>query len=140
MQRPSVTRLALVGGGVVAILLAIAGWPVARHQFIASGERGATIDTSDVTPEVVSKGRGIFHGVGNCAVCHGQRLEGGVGPTLLNHAWKDAKGGDLPAIYAVVTHGVANTAMVAHPGGINDTQALQVASYVWAVGREKAKP
>ena len=45
-----------------------------------------------------------------------------------------------PAIYAVVTRGVSNTSMVAHPGGITDPQPMQVASYVWAVSHDQARP
>ena len=134
------TRVALSLVGLLVVLVALRGWSVARRQFDAAGERIASIDSTEATPENVAKGRALFHGSGTCFVCHGQQLEGGVGPTLRAHAWKDAKGGDFAAIYGVVSHGVPNTAMVAHPGGISDPQALQVASYVWAVSHDKAKP
>jgi mono/diheme cytochrome c family protein len=125
---------------VVALLLVgVRSWRGARRQYEAQGERPiAGADSVDAT--VVAAGRAVFHGAGTCAACHGQKLEGGAGPTLKAHAWKDAKGGDEAAIYAVVTHGVPNTAMVAHPGGIGDAQARQVATYVWAVSHDKATP
>ncbi len=139
---PSRTPIRVVGVlvALLVVLVAIRGWSVARHQFDSSGEGIARADSSDVTPESVAKGRALFHGSGTCALCHGQQLEGGVGPTLRAHAWKDAKGGELAAIYGIVSHGVPNTAMVAHPGGINDAQTMQVASYVWAVSHDKTKP
>jgi mono/diheme cytochrome c family protein len=98
-------------------------------------------DTAAVTPDVIDAGRRIFSGRGTCYACHGSHLEGGpVAPTLRAHTWKDAKGGDLGAIYYVDTHGVPGTVMVAHPGGISDADAVRVASFVWAVSHRGAKP
>jgi mono/diheme cytochrome c family protein len=102
---------------------------------------GTPPDSAAATASLISAGRGVYHGAGTCAVCHGQNLEGaGVGPALTAHEWKDAKGGSLAAILGVVTKGVDGTAMVAHPGGINDGQSRQVAAYIWAVSHNKAKP
>ena len=140
MMSRATIRVVLALAGLALVLVAIRGWKVARRQYDAPGESIALLDSSEVTAENVIKGRALFHGSGTCAVCHGQQLEGGVGPTLRAHVWKDAKAGDYAAIYGVVSHGVANTAMVAHPGGINDAQTVQVASYVWAVSHDKAKP
>ena len=90
---------------------------------------------------MVSAGRSVFHGKGTCFACHGPNLEGGpIAPTLKPHAWKDAKAGDMAAIYSVITHGVPGTAMVAHPGGISDSDAIHLASYIWSVGHRGVKP
>ncbi len=97
-------------------------------------------DSAQATPAAINAGRAVFHGPGTCVICHGANLEGGVGPPLTAHDWKDAKGGSYAAILGVVSKGVDGTAMVAHPGGINDEQAKQVAAYVWAVSHGKAKP
>lgn len=98
-------------------------------------------DTNAITPAMVKAGRQIFHGKGTCFACHGANLQGGpIAPPLTAHHWKDAKGGDLAAIYYVDTHGVTGTVMVAHPGGISDADALNVASYIWSVGHHLAKP
>lgn len=98
-------------------------------------------DTNAIPPAMVNAGRKIFHGRGSCLACHGMNLEGGpIAPTLKEHSWKDAKNGDLAAIYYVVTHGVKGTAMVSHPGGISDDDAVNVASYVWSVGHRGTKP
>ena len=98
-------------------------------------------DSSTIRPEQVDLGRAIFHGQGTCFACHGAKLEGSqIAPTLMPHAWRDAKNGDFAAIYYVATHGVRSTLMVAYPGGISSEQALAVASYVWSVSRGKAKP
>lgn len=103
--------------------------------------RDSAADSIPVTPVTIEAGRKIFHGNGGCVVCHGGALEGTpVAPTLRSHAWRDAKDGDLDAIYYVVTHGVNGTAMVSHPGGINDKQAREVASYIFAVNHRGEKP
>jgi mono/diheme cytochrome c family protein len=140
MSSRTVVRVGVAIMGLLVVLVAIRGWRVASRQYDAPGEGLARSDSTEATQEAINKGRALFHGSGTCAMCHGQQLEGGIGPTLRAHPWKDAKGGEMPAIYAVITHGVPNTAMVAHPGGISDAQATQLAAYVWAVSHDKAKP
>ena len=140
MSSRKAVRVSAAIAGLLLVLVALRGWRVARRQYDAPGEGLAHGDSAEATQESINKGRALFHGSGTCSVCHGQQLEGGVGPTLRVHPWKDAKGGEMPAIYAVISHGVPNTAMVAHPGGINDVQAMQLAAYVWAVSHDKAKP
>lgn len=103
--------------------------------------RDSAADSIPVTPVTIDAGRKIFHGNGGCVVCHGAALEGtAVAPTLRSHPWRDAKDGDLDAIYYVVTHGVNGTAMVSHPGGINDRMAREVAAYIFAVNHRGEKP
>lgn len=140
MNRHNAIRALVAVVGLVVLLVAIRGLRMSRRQFDAPGENLTRADSGEVSVEVVDKGRSIFHGAGTCALCHGQKLEGSVGPTLRAHAWKDAKDGSLAAIFGVITHGVPNTAMVAHPGGITDAQATQVATYIWAVSHDRAKP
>ena len=92
------------------------------------------------TEKSLAAGRGVFHGDGNCVVCHGQAMEGGpIAPTLRAHKWKNGDG-SYDAILHIVMTGVDGTAMVSHPGGISDAQARLVAAYVWAVSHDKAKP
>ena len=140
MSSRTAVRVSLAIAEVLLVLVALRGWRLARRQYDAPGEGLALSDSTEATQESINKGRALFHGSGTCSVCHGQQLEGGVGPTLRAHPWKDAKGGEMSAIYAVITHGVPNTAMVAHPGGINDAQAMQLSAYIWAVSHDKAKP
>lgn len=104
------------------------------------GVSAAAPDSTTVSEEAVEAGRKVFHGAGQCYTCHGPQLQGGIGPTLRAHQWKDATGGELPAILRVITQGVSGTLMVAHPGGIDDAQARAVAAYVWAVSHGKAQP
>ena len=111
-------------------------------RFTAAQQQAAVApDSSAITPAMVDAGRAIFHSKGTCFACHGPQLEGTqVAPTLKPHAWRDAKNGDFAAIFYVVTHGVPSTLMVAFPGGITRTEAMNVASYVFSVGRGRAKP
>ncbi|MGB7213192.1 MAG: c-type cytochrome [Gemmatimonadales bacterium] len=112
------------------------GAPVVRDSMAGSGPAAADL----LAPKSIAAGRDVFHGEGTCFVCHGAQLEGGpIAPTLRAHQWRNGDG-SFAMIFHVITTGVANTAMVAHPGGINDTEARQVAAYVWAVSHGKAKP
>ena len=98
-------------------------------------------DTNAITPATIDIGRALFHGKGTCFACHGARLEGTqVAPTLMAHAWRDAKNGQFDEIFRVATHGVPSTVMVAFPGGISRAEALNVAAYIWSVNNRKAKP
>jgi len=130
-------------GGMRTVCMAIgliaAACTLTTRRVGAQGA-GAPPDSVVATASLINAGRAVYHGQGTCAVCHGQNLEGGIGLALTAHEWKDAKGGSLAAILGVITKGVGGTAMVAHPGGINDEQARQVAAYVWAVSHSKAKP
>ena len=120
---------------VVAMLMLTGGSAFALYQ-----QSGAP-DSTAITPATVDLGRAIFHGQGTCFACHGPKLEGSqIAPTLMPHAWRDAKNGDLTEIYHIATHGVPSTLMVPYPGGITPAQAKAVASYVWSVSRGKVKP
>ena len=126
---------------VVALALVVSGASASASSRVPRVAQDALPDTSAITADMVDAGRRVFHGQGTCLACHGANLEGGpIAPTLRPHAWKDAKGGELGAIYYVVTHGVNGTAMVSHPGGISDADAAHVAEYIWSVGHRGAKP
>jgi mono/diheme cytochrome c family protein len=128
---------AFVTGIVVGVFALSAAAPKAHTAVRQSGLPA----TDQITNAMIKSGRDVFHGNGNCFVCHGQDLEGTpIAPTLQDHKWKDAQEGSLQEIYRVVTHGVEGTAMVSHPGGITDAQAVSAAVYVWSVSHGKTKP
>ncbi len=126
-------RIGVVSGGVLTLA------PVSGAQQVIATTT-AFPDTGFVTEKVIADGRAIFRGHGGCIICHGLDLRGGIGPTLLEHPWKDAKNGTLTEIFRVVTSGVPGTSMLARPNGISDDQARRVASYVWAASRHRALP
>lgn len=123
----------------LVLLVAIA--MLAGTSAFALRQQPTPPDSTAITPATVDLGRAIFHGQGTCFACHGPKLEGSqIAPTLMPHAWRDAKNGDLTEIFRIATHGVPSTLMVAYPGGISAAQAKAVASYVWSVSRGKVKP
>lgn len=97
-------------------------------------------DSVATRQKLIAVGREIFHGEGTCFACHGAKLEGtAIAPTLRAHKWRNGDG-SLEMILRVVHTGVPNTAMVAHPGNINENEIQQVAAYVWAVSRGATPP
>lgn len=131
----SLRRLAL------AVLVAIM-W-VAPAQAQATGEAGQSQMTGDspvLSDQVIDAGRSIFHGSGTCHACHGDDLQGGaIAPALRGPKWRHVDG-SFKSILERVRQGKDGTLMVGHPGDISDAEALQVATYVWAVSQGKAKP
>ncbi|HET9635240.1 MAG TPA: c-type cytochrome [Gemmatimonadaceae bacterium] len=124
--------------GAIVMLPAVAALALLQQD---NPKAATQPDTSAITPEMVDLGRAIFHGQGTCFACHGQKLEGSqIAPTLMPHAWRDARNGEFANIYYVATHGVPSTLMVAFPGGISREQARAVAAYVWSVSTGKVKP
>jgi mono/diheme cytochrome c family protein len=106
----------------------------------ALAQQPATLaDSVAAHQKQIAHGRQIFHGEGSCFACHGQQLEGGIAPTLRPHKWKNGDG-TLEAIMKIIQTGVPGTAMVAHPGNINEAELKDVATYVWAVSRGAIKP
>jgi mono/diheme cytochrome c family protein len=93
-----------------------------------------------LAPDMIDAGRKIFHGKGTCSGCHGDKLQGGpVAPALTGASWRHITG-TYQAIIDRIDNGLQGTLMVSHPGGINESQVQQVASYVYAVSHQKAKP
>ena len=129
--KPTVPLLVLL---TVAVL-AVPG--VGRAQAAADQ---TPADTAVVTNEMTDAGRKIFHGPGTCYACHGSKLQGGpVAPSLTGPQWRNGDG-SFDMILHVVRGGVAGTIMVSHPGGINEVQTIQVATYVYAASHGLVKP
>jgi mono/diheme cytochrome c family protein len=127
----------LLGLGVAAVLAAGAGG--SRGQQPADTAKGFR-DSVATRQKLIAAGREIFHGEGTCFACHGAKLEGtAIAPTLRAHKWRNGDG-SLAMILRVVHTGVPNTAMVAHPGNINEDEIQKVAAYVWAVSRGATPP
>jgi mono/diheme cytochrome c family protein len=117
-----------------------AGASQAQAQAVPASAPPAAASAADTSGDVIQAGRKIFHGAGGCYACHGGKLQGGpVAPPLTGPTFKDIDG-SFDAVLHVVRGGVPGTAMVAHPGGIDDAQTIQVANYVYAVIHGQAKP
>ena len=109
-------------------------------QVVDTAAKGAEPVPAMLAPDMIDAGRKIFHGKGTCSGCHGDKLQGGpVAPALTGGSWRHISG-TYDAIIDRVDNGLAGTLMVSHPGGITESQVMLVASYVYAVSHQKAKP
>lgn len=106
-----------------------------------AGEGNATAGggCTEATPELVTQGRTVFIGRGNCISCHGANGKGNaLGPDLTDDKWLHISG-DIPSIADIVRKGV--TLVVEHPspmpamGGskLTDEQICAVSAYVWSL-------
>ena len=109
-------------------------------QVVDTTAKRAEPEPAMLAPDMIDAGRKIFHGKGTCSGCHGDKLQGGpVAPALTGPSWRHISG-TYDAIIDRVDNGLAGTLMVSHPGGITESQVMLVASYVYAVSHQKAKP
>lgn len=106
-----------------------------------TGEGKSTAGTgcTEATPELITQGRTVFIGRGNCISCHGANGKGNaLGPDLTDDKWLHISG-DIPSIADIVRKGV--TLVVEHPspmpamGGskLTDEQICAVSAYVWSL-------
>ena len=121
--------------GLPVAMLVAAALPVALQ-----GQTPPALPTG-VTQAMVTQGKTIFTGAGNCFACHGANAEGTpIAPKLADGTWLNIDG-SYPAIVDLVTKGVAQPKQsmvpMAPKGGttINDEQVKAVAAYVWSISR-----
>ncbi len=130
-------RLICLSFGALTLGLLAAARPLEAQ---AGAAAPAAADSAVLTEQVLTAGRKVFHGQGTCHACHGDQLQGGpIAPSLKGGKWRHIDG-SFEAILHTVRGGSPGTLMVAHPGGIDDGQTIQVATYVWAVSQGKIKP
>ena len=68
----------------------------------------------------------------NCVACHGGKMEGGIGPNLVDAEW--IHGGELADIVKVVTEGVPDKGMITWGPILGPEKVGQVAAYVHQAG------
>jgi len=99
-----------------------------KQEFIKKA--GNLIDENSVvaiTDEAKLKdGAAIF--ASKCAVCHGEKGEGKVGPNLTDAYW--IHGGDVKAIFKTIKYGVPSKGMVAWQNSLNGAQMQELTSYI----------
>lgn len=74
----------------------------------------------------ISAGNGIF--TKNCAVCHGQKGEGLVGPNFADNYW--VYGGGIKDIFKTIKYGKVEKGMKSWKEELSPLQMAQVASYI----------
>jgi cytochrome c oxidase cbb3-type subunit 3 len=77
-------------------------------------------------PSVLATAENIF--LGNCAVCHGQAGEGGVGPNLTDDYY--IHGGSVQDIFKVIKYGVPEKGMISWKSQIRPADMQALASYI----------
>jgi mono/diheme cytochrome c family protein len=109
-------------------------------QELASGNTGsgetAQLVLAETTPAAayqpltdaaaLTAGKNIFST--NCATCHGQAGEGGIGPNMTDDYW--LHGGGINNIINTIENGVPVKGMIAWRGVLKSEQILQIASYL----------
>jgi mono/diheme cytochrome c family protein len=123
------------------LLAAVVDSTTAQAQGTAAATQPQMAAESPVlSDQVIDAGRATFHGAGTCHACHGDDLEGGsIAPSLRGPKYRHIDG-SYAAMLDRIRKGKDGTLMVSYPGGISDAEAVQVATYVWAVSQGKAKP
>lgn len=87
---------------------------------------GGAAATVEITPASVEAGKQVYAQA--CVGCHGQNLEGGIGPSLSDTTW--IHGATKAAILATITHGVTEKGMPAWGPMLGPEKVNQVAAYV----------
>ena len=76
--------------------------------------------------EDLARGKAIY--IANCAVCHGQLGEGGIGPNLTDDYW--IHGGSINDIFRVTKYGVIERGMTPWQDILSPLNIAQVSSYI----------
>jgi mono/diheme cytochrome c family protein len=100
-----------------------------------------------VNDSAIARGREVFHGAGNCAACHGVAGVGtDSGPALAQGVWMHGPD-TYEGILQRVVHGIPkaySTRGLTMPmrgwNTISDTEARDVAAYVWSISHAWSKP
>ncbi len=74
----------------------------------------------------ISLGKSIYEV--NCAACHGQGGEGGVGPNLTDDYW--LHGGDIKHIFGTIKYGVPEKGMISWKAQLRPADMQKIASYI----------
>ncbi|MEM7551984.1 MAG: cbb3-type cytochrome c oxidase N-terminal domain-containing protein [Bacteroidota bacterium] len=67
----------------------------------------------------------------NCAACHGDQGQGGIGPNFADKYW--IHGGDMPSIFKTVKYGVQEKGMISWESLLSPTQMQNVSSYIYTL-------
>jgi len=99
-----------------------------RQEWLAQAannidENSVEVDTK---PETIAAGQAIY--AQNCAVCHGNTGEGGIGPNLADDYW--LHGGELKDVFKTVKYGVLDKGMVPWEQSLTPAQIAEVSNYI----------
>jgi len=80
----------------------------------------------DETGAMAAAGKAVF--MANCAVCHGNAGEGGIGPNLADDYW--LHGGEIKDVFRVVKYGVPDKGMVPWEQTLSPGQIAEVSNFI----------
>ncbi len=86
-------------------------------------------DAPSTDEAVLSESKSLF--VQNCAACHGQLGEGGVGPNLTDKAW--LHGGNVNKIYNTIKYGFEEKGMKSWKNEFSNQQIYGLSSYILSI-------
>lgn len=93
-------------------------------------QAGNLIDENTVTlitdEAKLKEGQEMF--IAKCAVCHGDKGQGNVGPNLTDEYW--LHGGDVSSVFKTIKYGVPSKGMVAWQNSMNGAQMQALTSYI----------
>ncbi|PST83765.1 cytochrome C [Pedobacter yulinensis] len=81
---------------------------------------------ADAAPATLASGRTIF--AENCAVCHGDKGQGMIGPNLTDAYW--LHGGDIGHIFKTIKYGVPEKGMVSWEKTLSAKQIAEVSNFI----------
>jgi cytochrome c oxidase cbb3-type subunit 3 len=84
------------------------------------------LDALARSPHEINEGGAIFRD--QCAVCHGTRAEGNIGPNLTDDAW--IHGGGPVAIHTTISQGVTDKGMPSWGSSLGPAAVRHVTAYV----------
>lgn len=93
-----------------------------------------TLVTYLTLPSKAQSGRDIY--INYCSACHGQKLEGGRAPSLLDGKWKH--GQSKKAIRKSISEGIPGTEMMPWKNMLTAPQIELVTLYLLELKRKKA--
>lgn len=97
---------------------------------LALANQANLVDESNVTmledKGLVDQGEMIFKS--SCASCHGQTLEGTVGPNLTDEYW--LHGGGIKNVFKTIKYGVPEKGMIAWQATLKPSDIQKVASFI----------
>ena len=92
--------------------------------------QGDQVDENNVAiiadEDKLSLGEAVY--LGNCAACHGQKGEGGIGPNMTDKYW--IHGGSVVDIFKTIKYGVPAKGMIAWKSQLRPSDIQNVASYI----------
>ena len=115
-------------GGALAALALVAAFALTGHA-----QQARTVADGVYSAEQAQRGAALYKA--QCAACHGEKLEGVIGPMLTGEGFVAAWGGRS---LAELADKIQNTMPLQAPGSLMRPQAIDLAAYMLQVGNFKA--